>query len=79
MIRFLLDEAAIANGKHVACPLLDLTKFYDSVSLVLLLQFAEQTTYPMMVTPMEVQMCLAPRHLTANLWISPRIMATRSL
>eukprot|EP00959_Pyramimonas_sp_CCMP1952_P425960 8922202-Pyramimonas_sp.AAC.1 len=66
-------------GITTATLLLDLAKFYDSISVVKLVQHALEQGYPPIVLCLEVQMHLAPRLLKERQWVSREIQPWRSI
>eukprot|EP00959_Pyramimonas_sp_CCMP1952_P072641 1517656-Pyramimonas_sp.AAC.1 len=56
-----MDEAAVTLGFHTATVLLDLAKFYDSISFVLLLDAAMEVHFPPIVALLETLLFAAPR------------------
>eukprot|EP00959_Pyramimonas_sp_CCMP1952_P412931 8653053-Pyramimonas_sp.AAC.1 len=57
-----MDEAGTAMGFSSLTLLLDIEKFHDSASLVLLLRIARRMGYPAALISLEVQLFLAPRY-----------------
>ena len=60
------QEAAVASGKEVLGMLLDLTKYYDQIALLLLLQAGIQHHFPLHLLCLSIQMHLAPRRLSKH-------------
>ena len=63
LIRSLLDESALALGFATCTLLLDLIKFFDSISFVKLLDAALDAEYPAVVVGLETLAYAAPRRL----------------
>eukprot|EP00959_Pyramimonas_sp_CCMP1952_P149418 3126618-Pyramimonas_sp.AAC.1 len=63
MMRSLMDEAAATRDFATATVLLDIAKFYDSVSFTLLIVAARGPNFPPAVVLMEVLLFMSPRIL----------------
>jgi len=72
-------EAAVASGKEVLGMLLDLTKYYDQVSLLLLLQDGVDYQFPLHLLCLSIQMYLAPRRLSKHSTFSEAIRPFNSI
>ena len=79
LLRSLLDETAVLAGVQVATLLLDIEKFYDSLSLVILIRIAADVGFPGVVVALEAQVYLAPRFLRSQGKASVAIHPTRSV
>ncbi|CAK0815944.1 unnamed protein product, partial [Prorocentrum cordatum] len=77
--RACMGECDVENGWFTATLLLDIKKFYDSVSFVHLLAVATQQGFPAIVAAMEVQLYAGPRHLRQRAWLGRRLQPERSV
>ena len=68
------DEIAVLSGEHTITVFFDLTKFFDSVNLSKLIEFAIQADFPLGVLAYDLQFHLAPRFVKWNQWLADCIM-----
>ena len=79
LARACMDECCFTMGISCATILLDLEKFYDSISIIKLCQAGLMQGFPAVILAMELQMFLAPRYLRERQWISRPITIGKSL
>eukprot|EP00959_Pyramimonas_sp_CCMP1952_P158746 3320447-Pyramimonas_sp.AAC.1 len=79
IVRSLMDEAAVTLGFHAATVFLDLAKFYDSMSFVVLLDAAMGVHFPLVVALLETLLCAAPRIVKGGSLIGQPLHPARSL
>ena len=79
LIRSCMDESCRELGIASSTLLLDLEKFYDSLSFSRLCASALQQGFPPQVLALEVQMFMAPRHLKDQNSVSKEIIPQRSV
>ena len=77
--RAVMDESSVALGFLSASILLDIEKFYDNVSLRLLMEASMAQGFPPAVTLLEVQLFLAPRVLKSRTSCSELVVPERSI
>eukprot|EP00959_Pyramimonas_sp_CCMP1952_P108879 2276682-Pyramimonas_sp.AAC.1 len=79
LIRAVMDEGAHELAFEHATLFLDLTKFYDSVSFVLLMQAGLQIGFPPIILLLEVGLYSFPRLLKKGQMITEAVEVTRSI
>ena len=79
LVRRCMDECCHALSIASGTILLDIEKFYDSISIPLVCQAGLRQDFLAITLAMELQMFLAPRHLRERKWASRSILPYRSL
>ena len=79
MKRALISECHTCLGLDNAMALMDIQAFFDSMDLSKLFRASHRCVYPVRILLLCFNMCLAPRSLKADGWISRPIFPTRSI
>eukprot|EP00959_Pyramimonas_sp_CCMP1952_P213465 4466246-Pyramimonas_sp.AAC.1 len=79
LARATLDECARELGVSYATLFLDLQKFYDSISFVLLMKASRSLHYPAITTVLEVGMYAAPRLIKQCVLVSSALEPGKSI
>ena len=78
-LRTVLDETAGCMDFQVGTILRDLEKFYDSVDLLRLCDYAEQMHFPRALLALCLQLYIAPRLLRGDVSISEQVWPSASI
>eukprot|EP00959_Pyramimonas_sp_CCMP1952_P376200 7879877-Pyramimonas_sp.AAC.1 len=79
LVRCCMDECCSIMNIASGTILLDLEKFYDSISSPLLCKAGLRQGFPAIILALELQMSPAPRYLRERQWASREILPTKSL
>ena len=69
--RLLRQEVQRTNGRHGITCLMDMSTFYDTISLTRLQQEAQQLNYPPLLLEMAMQLYTGPKAIVAEQEMTP--------